>query len=356
MFTPRTLGSLAACFLVAGSIQAQTDPGPRGGGAGAGGPVPGLSSSEAAYFAEGLARFQEVDDISGEGLGPRFNSTSCGRCHAQPAVGGSSPQTNPQVADAPSSSQLANVSSFIKINGPVREARFIKNLANGRPDGGVHDLFTTVGRADNPTGCNISQPDFATNLANHNVIFRIPTPTFGNGLIEAIKESTILANMNSNSALKSLLGISGHENRNGNDGTLTRFGWKAQNKSLLLFTGEAYNVEQGVTNEIFPNEREEDSNCAKGGGPEDHTNFTQTSPVKVMSDTVGFTIFMRFLAPPAPVSSYGSVSANSVNAGRTKFNLVGCALCHTPSLQTGYVVDRCAERADSQSVFGSGGA
>ena len=41
----------------------------------------------------------------------------------------------------------------------------------------------------------------------------------------------------------------------GNDGTIARFGWKAQNKSLLVFSGEAYNVEQGVTNELFTNER-----------------------------------------------------------------------------------------------------
>ena len=53
------------------------------------------------------------------------------------------------------------------------------------------------------------------------------------------------------------LGIAGTFNRSGNDGTITRFGWKAQNKSLLIFAGEAYNVEQGVTNENFPNERDD---------------------------------------------------------------------------------------------------
>jgi CxxC motif-containing protein (DUF1111 family) len=42
---------------------------------------------------------------------------------------------------------------------------------------------------------------------------------------------------------------------NGNDGTISRFGWKAQNQSLLLFSGEAYNVEMGITNELFPSER-----------------------------------------------------------------------------------------------------
>ena len=47
-----------------------------------------------------------------------------------------------------------------------------------------------------------------------------------------------------------------HFNHSPNDGTITRFGWKAQVKSLLMFAGEAYNVEQGVTNELFPNERD----------------------------------------------------------------------------------------------------
>jgi len=324
---------LGPLILAAGSIQAQTDPGPRSGAAGAGGPMPRLNTFEAEYFVEGAARFQEIEDV-GDGFGPRFNGISCGSCHAQPAVGGSSPATNPQVAAAPPG-QMTAVSSFISLHGPVREARFVKDLSTNKADGGVHALFTIVGRPDNPTGCAITQPDFATNLAHNNVIFRIPTPVFGGGLIEAIKESTIISNMNANTTLKSVLGISGHENRNGNDGTITRFGWKAQNKSLMLFTGEAYNVEQGITNEIFPNEREEDPRCATSGAPDDSTNFNLSVPEKIMSDMVGFSVFMRFSAPPTPVSSYGNVSANSISAGKAKFNLVGCGLCHTPSLQTG---------------------
>ena len=55
--------------------------------------------------------------------------------------------------------------------------------------------------------------------------------------------------------------ISGQTNRNGNDGTIARFGWKAQNKSLLLFSGEAYNVEMGISNELFQTERDETANC-----------------------------------------------------------------------------------------------
>ena len=135
---------------------------------------------------------------------------------------------------------------FITANGPVREARFKKT--NGVADGNVHALFVITGRAGAP-GCNISQFDFipAGNPltgqgGNPNIIFRIPAPVFGAGLVEAIPDSAILANMQSNAAEKSAIGIRGHVNahlsgnvnRSGNDGTITRFGWKAQNKSLLI--------------------------------------------------------------------------------------------------------------------------
>src|SRR5215831_1652323 len=209
-------------LLLATSARAQTDPGPRGGAAGAGGPIAGLSGSQGNYFSKMQPLFQEVDGVA-NGLGPRFNSTSCSSCHAQPAVGGSSPASNPQISVAPPG-QLTAVASFITANGPVREARFVKDLSTGQPDGGVHDLFTTVGRTDNPSGCSISQPDFATNLANNNVIFRIPTPTFGGGLMEAITDATIRTNLAANASAKAALGISGRVNSNGNDGTVTRFG------------------------------------------------------------------------------------------------------------------------------------
>src|SRR5262249_41870244 len=136
-----------------------------------------------------------------------------------------------------------------------------------------------------------------------------------------IKDTTIKTNLAANANAKAALGISGHVNSNGNDGTVTRFGWKAQNKSLQVFTGEAYNVEMGVTNEVFQNEREENPQCATNGTPESQTNFDSNQPEHAMSDVLGFTLFMRFLAPPAPVTSYGNVTAASITNGSAKFNL-----------------------------------
>jgi len=336
MFNLVQAGQVRKClaiFVVTGACGlAQVDPGVRGGTAGAGGPITGLTAGETDMFNNvATPAFNEVENVS-QGLGPRFNLDSCAGCHAQPAVGGSSPATNPQFAQAATMAPGNTIPSFISQNGPVREARFIKN-SDGSLDGGVHDLFTIAGRPDKPAGCSIQQPNFAQQLTNNNVIFRIPTPTFGDGLIEAITDTTIKNNVASSPFLKALFGIKGHVNTNGNDGTVTRFGWKAQNKSLLVFAGEAYNVEMGVTNENFPNEREEDPNCATNGTPESDDTFNVGSMGP--SDITSFRAFMRFLDQPAPVSSYGSVTAASIQNGSNLFALAGCSLCHTPSLATG---------------------
>lgn len=319
------------------------DPGVRGGAAGAGGPVTGLSPNESALFTATQPTFNEVDAVA-DGLGPRMNLDSCAGCHAQPAVGGTSPFVNPQVAFAGKDGGTDVVPSFISAHGPVREARFVKN-PDGTPDGGVHDLFTITGRTG-ATGCTLAQPNFATQLRNNNVIFRIPTPTFGAGLIEQIPDGAILANQANNASQKSAAGIfgkpnfavsgrtvSGQTNNNGNDGTIARFGWKAQNKSLLLFAGEAYNVEQGVSNELFQTERDETPNCQFAAVPNSVTNTDATTPFQVLSDIEQFAFFMRFLAAPTP-SADTPGGATSIASGKSLFNSTGCALCHTPSFTT----------------------
>ena len=334
---------------------APVDPGVRSGAAGAGGPLQGLTADETAFFLDGQTRFAEVEVVNkgaNNGLGPRFNSNQCFSCHSQPGMGGTSPAKNPLPAIAALDGAKNTVPWFIVANGPIREARF--KQSNGNADGEVHDLFVITGRTDAP-GCNIAQFDFlpAGNPltgqgGNHNIIFRIPTPVFGAGLIEAIPDSAILANMQANTSAKSELGIHGHANAHlsgnvnlsGNDGTITRFGWKAQNKSLLMFAGEAYNVEMGISNQLFPQERDKTPSCIFNPTPNDTLNFTTTpsttgnpsgiSNPAVISDIEAFANFMRMLAPPTPAPP-----TPSSEKGRDLFAKVGCAHCHTPSFTTG---------------------
>jgi hypothetical protein len=323
-----TLKSIAGIYLLlavfSGTAYSQAtkahDPGPRP-GAGAGGPLDNLTPGELKLFKDGQITFAKVDTVSNDGLGPRMNLDSCSGCHAQPAPGGSSPKPNPQFQIIKRLG-LKNIQPFfITEDGPTREARFQKT-SKGAADGGVHDIFTIVGAAG-AEACQLTQPDFEANRKN--IIFRIPTPVFGAGLIEQIRDADILANLAKETATKQRLQIKGklnivvsgnthtlqsrvqgEVNNNGNDGTIARFGWKAQNKSLLIFAGEAYNVEMGISNELFQTEREEACPNAAVKMPNDGTNTnpgqisSPNPPFDVLSDIEHFAAFMRFLAPPQP--------------------------------------------------------
>lgn len=317
----RTPITFACGLALAAILTAQTDPGPRTGRPQSGQPLRGLLPPEMQAFNTGRDAFGQTATVA-TGLGPRFNLDSCAGCHAQPAMGGTSPASNPQFAVAVKNGAVNQVPPFIHSDGPVRVVRF-RQAPGGGPDGGVHNLFVISGRTDAPAACQIAQPDFSN---QQNLAFRIPTPTFGLGLIEAIADSTLRANLAANAGIKGPLGIRGRFNTSGNDGTITRFGWKAQNKSLVMFAAEAYNVEMGVTNNLFPQEREDNPQCATNALPEDHPDPQNPGP----ADIQAFSDFMRWLAPPQP-----SPTSDSIDNGRALFSSTGCALCHTPMLQSG---------------------
>ncbi len=356
---------LAALFFT-GTAFAQTDPGVRSNtGVNAGQPFASVTASpnDLAFFQTGFAQFKEDQTVTGDnpGLGPRFNLDSCGACHSQPAPGGTSPASGvfPNVGPNPQSLVIANgvvsgstntIPYFVQANGPVREARFpfffdqFGNANHNAPNGGVEDLFTVTGRAD-AGACSLQQPSFNAARAANNIIFRIPTPTFGTGLMANIDDATLLAN-HAAQAVFNRVGISGTFNHNGNDGTISRFGWKAQNKSLMIFAGEAYNVEMGISNELFTQDRPlpgEDqlgsglpANCLNLAGigyPEDITHSDGATASTVTSDVGLFNTFMQFLDQPIP-STTSPGGATSIANGRSLFSAIGCALCHTPSLTT----------------------
>jgi len=366
----------------------------------------GGAGNQGGFWGDAISVFAAVatppggpDNITG--LGPAFNGAGCQQCHSFPTVGGTSGPTNfqadPTFVHDKNAANPADLSAFIQSKGPVREVRFKKNRATGLADGGVHELFSIQQRTDAPQGCLLRQPDFAGEIAANNAIFRIPTPTFGLGFFEAMQESALEDNLNNEQALAANfnppLGIAGHFNTNGNDGTITRFGWKAQNKSLLLFSGEAANVELGVTNELFQNEKAPGANCintqttpdADGNlplnMPEDRTivldptdsvftpdpttNKINTPNVtaKIASDIENFAIFMRLNGAPGQCAfnstadhcfsltntggSDGQTDADavaSIQRGQALFGTIvpsarptpntgiGCVLCHTDTL------------------------
>src|SRR5260370_21588537 len=130
---------LVACVA---ATQGGKDPGVRGEPAGAGGPLPGLTSAELAFFQAGLATFLEVEAVQ-NGLGPRFNFDTCGGCHSQPAIGGPSPAANPQIALATKAGAKNVVPAFLTANGPHPEARVQFKGDAPRHDGGPNPFPIT---------------------------------------------------------------------------------------------------------------------------------------------------------------------------------------------------------------------
>jgi CxxC motif-containing protein (DUF1111 family) len=337
-------------ITVSAASAAVTDPGVRA-GVSTGDPVPNLTDTQKTLFLLGQANFREKEDL-GQGLGPRFNLDSCEGCHIFPTHGGSSPPVNPQVTVATAFGAKNILPTFITANGPIREARF-KFLPNGQRDGGVHSLFVISGRVDgagSAAGCTAVQEDFNGQFAHGNVSTRIPTPVFGAGLMEAIPDTAITASFAATAQQRAPLGIGGHFNTNGNDGRITRFGWKAQNVSLLVFAGEAYNVEMGITNENFQTERDLNPTCQTATVPNSVTGQSLATPNDVMSDITKFQLYMEFLGAPIPSTTVPG-GADSIARGQQAFTSVGCALCHTPSLKTPANTTVAAFASQSVNLF-----
>jgi len=332
---PMTLALLA--LTSAGlklAVHAQSgavDPGVRGGPAGAGQFIPGLTNPQLAVAVRGQQDFNAINTVQGPdpGLGPRYDAIHCTTCHVQPAFGGSGGFNNGLFQDYQVDGAFNYMPFFEIFTGPTLNARFPRQLSNpSLPDGGVHQLFTIAGRAD-AGGCDLAQPDFSTASSENDLTFRAPLPMFGDGLVEIIPESDILANQAVECAAEATTGICGVPN-DAPDGTIARFGWKAQQRSMLLFSGEAYQVEQGVSNAQFPDELDESAGCVLNAVPEDHFNFSGVSrPLDFPGAPERFAIFARLLAPPTPAPG----NSSTVN-GELQFKRIGCDICHTTSFVT----------------------
>jgi cytochrome c peroxidase len=317
------LAPLALVVVVRAQSQAQ-DPGVRGGAAGAGGFVTGLTQNQKNVIGTITATFEEVNSVTGVGnggtgnlgLGPRFDSNSCNSCHSQPAVGGSAPFTSAffQVFDLDGA--LNEMPYFESPSGSMLNAHFPTALSGVPiPNGFTQELFTITGRSD-AGSCDLQQPNFTGAEAANDISMRTPLPMFGDGLAEIIPEPQILSNQAAQCANEATTGICGTVQPSP-DNTVSRFGWKAQ--------AGAYNIEEGVSNAAFPNELDETNpSCILNGVPEDHFNFINPSPHRFPGDPERQALFIRFLQPPTPAPP----NSSTIN-GQNQFNTIGCNICHS---------------------------
>jgi CxxC motif-containing protein (DUF1111 family) len=266
-----------------------------------GDPLIGLTPTEFTEFRLGLEDFSEVETAE-DGLGPAFNATSCGACHNVPAVGG--------------------FSLVLETRAAYRNEQGAFDALDKAGNTLMH-LFSVP-----PHKCQPVMPPDVNVVAR-----RAPIPIFGDGLIEAIDDDTLLAlqdpfdrdgnGVTGRAAM--ILDVATGQRRVG------RFGWKAQQATLLAFAGDAYRNEMGITNDLFPKEfafgvtDADMQRCDLRPDPEDVRN-----PLSGRRGIDNFESFMRFLAPIArgPVDEI-------VRDGERIFSSLGCAACHVPALTTG---------------------
>ena len=266
-----------------------------------GDPLPGVTPTEFTEFRLGLDDFSEVETAE-DGLGPAFNATSCAVCHNVPAIGGTSLVLETRAAYRNESGEFHGL---------------------GAAGDTLMHLFSVP-----PHLCQPIIP------ADVNVIaHRAPIPVFGAGLVERIPDDTLLAledpfdrNRDGISGRAAMIvDVAKGERRVG------RFGWKAQQATLLAFSGDAYRNEMGITNDLFPQEfafgvsEAQMKRCDLRPDPEDVRD-----PITGRRGIDNFESFMRFLAPVsrAPIDE-------AARDGERIFNAIGCDACHVPALATG---------------------
>ncbi len=110
-----------------------------------------------------------------------------------------------------------------------------------------------------------------------------------------------------------------------------RFGWKAQQATLLSFAGDAYLNEMSVTSRLFPTENGPNGNAALLARYDKvHDLEDSVDPATGQSDIDHAADFMRLRAPPPPVRA-----AAASLAGGKLFEHARCNACHQPVMLTG---------------------
>ena len=237
----------------------------------------------------------EFNDVKAptDGLGPVFNEVSCQRCHKGPIDGGT---------------------SHIK----VTRAGYLVGGSFIDPPGGS----MIPARATNPQILAVVPAD--ANVRTQ----RTSVSTLGDGYVEAIPDSAIIAGANRQPKiskgqihgqyiLADLLEAPGAK-------AVGRFGWKSQHASLVSFSADAYRNEMGITSPLFPTE------LTSNGRSVDSYEKTHIPNDLTNDDVYLIANFIRStrVPPTRPTRGKGE------RLGEIQFEKVGCGICHTASFTT----------------------
>ncbi len=258
-----------------------------------GAPLNGLTPSQLAAFDAGKVDFNHVFTPA-EGLGPIFNQNSCGTCHNNPTGG----------------------------SGTVTVTRF--GLVSGKT--GLFDPLANLGGSlQQSQSISVACAEIVPTIANVTAK-RVTNSALGAGLVEAIDDADISANVGTSGVSGKVHMVGVLEDPNG-PLRVGRFGWKAQVATVLTFSGDASLNELGLTNRLVGQENAPNGNmtllasCDAVADPEDGPDANGLHFI----DRV--TSFQRYLAAPPQTPRSGM-------SGETIFANIGCAACHTPQYTT----------------------
>ena len=264
----------------------------------AGTPLPGVTTYESEQFVLGQALFNRAFTPE-EGLGPLFNQVSCSSCHDLPTSGGHGAEP------------VTKVSDFDERTG----CNLLKEDGGDLLQASVVPALRTAGIL--PERIPVS----ATAVTE----LRAPA-LYGIGLVEAIEDEDILIKADPDDQDGD--GISGRPGL-GHDGSLGRFGNKAQHATLSEFIENAIRGEMGLTTPAHPVEE------MPNGLPLPEGSDPVPDPEIETSDLTLLSAYIGFLAQPPRRTLDSPEDQAASEEGRQIFANIGCATCHTPTLVTG---------------------
>jgi CxxC motif-containing protein (DUF1111 family) len=295
----------------------------------------GLSARQESVHSVGDALFENTfvsaPSITHAGLGPAYNNVSCISCH----IGDGRGKVPGVGEDAASILFRISMIGTDEFGGPIPVPGFGTQISNRIIAGYTKEADVTI---------SFTEKEFAfTDGEKYNLRFptyqiispykampgqvllspRVASPVFGLGLLEAIPASTIESFVAEQAS--SNKGISGKINYVYDITTKTnaigRFGWKANQPTVLQQSASAFQGDIGITNYLYPTEN------TFGQSQMDNLN----DDVEV-SDSIlhAVSFYIQTLAVPAR----RNVNDKMVMEGKALFAKANCNSCHKSDVRT----------------------
>jgi CxxC motif-containing protein (DUF1111 family) len=244
------------------------------------------------------ANFDDREQIA-DGLGPIYNAQACAECHQSPVSGATSQITELRAGTEDASGNFTNPPGGSLINDRAINAAIQERLT------------TTQNIVDTRSSLN----------------------TLGDGFVEAIADATFTTIQSAQPSGRkgTIIRVPVSEAPAGTT-RIARFGWKNQHASLMSFAADAYLNEMGITSPMQPTENTSFGVSVAAydtvADPED----AATAAAPHGPDVEAFTRFMRSTKVP-PRDTVLAATSDAV-AGASLFTSIGCASCHTATIQT----------------------